>query len=363
MVFVNEWGYFRHFCTADSASTSKNVARQGAWAQNRAQTNTTDAGSTQRMTTHGSARRPLARTTAGTLASVWLMAAAYAQEPTSTSSRIAEVPMVHLSPRSRTESLPDNTMSTLHARVIEPFLAEPLVVDENVFAAAAQIVSAQEGRVLLTRGDRAYARGPAGMPLQEDATQGNGWRIFRGTRALKDPDTGLVLGFEAVYVGKAKLLSSETLSDETGDGGTVRTVVVPARMDIISAKEEIRVGDRLLPEPAHQMATYTPHAPQGPVSARIVSVYGSAVANAAQNQVVVINKGTRDGMDSGTVLTILKNREQSAALQDAVHPQLRLPSERNGQLMVFRTYERLSYALVLDITDGVRVGDRLEAPR
>jgi hypothetical protein len=139
--------------------------------------------------------------------------------------------------------------------------------------------------------------------------------------------------------------------------------VVPATIDIISAKEEIRVGDRLLPEPPRQLLTYTPHAPQGKVDGRIVSVYGSAVVNAAQNQVVAINRGTRDGMEVGHVMAILKDGSRVIDKTDPNRQSIKLPDERNGLLMVFRTFDRLSYALILEITDGVRVGDRLSNPQ
>ena len=270
---------------------------------------------------------------------------------------------VRISPRNRIESLASNALPTLKPSVIEPFLAEPIIIDAAEFAAAPRIVSAQEGRVLLTRGDRAYARGQTGEPLLDDQAQEKLFRVFQTAKPLKDPDTGLVLGYEAVYAGKAILRSSETTSEETDADGKITTAIVPARIDIVSAKAEIRVGDRLLPEPPREVRTYTPHAPQGPVSGRIVSVYGSAVENAAQNQVVVINKGKLDGMDSGTVLAILKNGGRIIDKQDETRPLIKLPDERNGLMMVFRTFDRLSYALILDITDGVRVGDRLAAPR
>jgi hypothetical protein len=247
--------------------------------------------------------------------------------------------------------------------VIEPFLAEPIIIDAAEFAAAPRIVSAQEGRVLLTRGDRAYARGQNGAPLLDDQKEEKLFRVFQTAKPLKDPDTGVVLGYEAVYAGKAKLRSGETTAEETDADGKITSAIVPARIDIISAKAEIRVGDRLLPEPPREVRTYTPHAPQGAVSGRIVSVYGSAVENAAQNQVVVINKGKLDGMDSGTVLAILKNGKRVIDKQDESRPLIKLPDERNGLMMVFRTFDRLSYALILDITDGVRVGDRVAAPR
>ena len=275
----------------------------------------------------------------------------------------SDINTVRVSPRNRLEALPDNALPTLRPSVIEPFLAEPIIVDALEFAAAPRIVSAQEGRVLLTRGDRAYARGQNGTPLLDDQKSEKLFRVFRTATPLKDPETGAVLGYEAIYAGKAKLKSSETTSEEVDADGKVSTAIVPARIDIISAKEEIRVGDRLLPEPPRDIRTYTPHAPQGAITGRIVSVYGSAVENAAQNQVVVINKGKLDGVDSGTVLTILKNGARIIDKQDENRPLLKLPDERNGLMMVFRTFDHLSYALILEITDGVRVGDRLASPR
>jgi hypothetical protein len=125
----------------------------------------------------------------------------------------------------------------------------------------------------------------------------------------------------------------------------------------------MRVGDRMLPEPPQQFMSYVPHAPSDKVDARIVSVYGSAVVNAAQNQVVVVNKGTQDGLENGHVMAILKAGSRMVDKTDNARTEIKLPDERNGLLMVFRTFDKLSYALVLEITDGVKVGDRLVNPR
>lgn len=125
----------------------------------------------------------------------------------------------------------------------------------------------------------------------------------------------------------------------------------------------MRVGDRLLPEPPRELVSYTPKAPAADVNGRIVSVYGSAVVNAAQNQVVAVNLGTRDGMAPGHVMAIMRDGERLVDKTDSNRPMLKLPDERNGLLMVFRTFERVSYALVLEITSPVRVGDRLISPR
>jgi hypothetical protein len=119
----------------------------------------------------------------------------------------------------------------------------------------------------------------------------------------------------------------------------------------------------LLPEPPHQFLSYTPHAPQGEVKGRIVSIYGSAVANAAQNQVVVINRGTDDGIESGDVLALLKDGRTLVDSTDPAHAQMKLPNERNGLLMVFSPFQKLSFALILETNDGVRVGDRFTNPR
>ncbi|MDD3936432.1 LysM peptidoglycan-binding domain-containing protein [Rhodoferax sp.] len=276
----------------------------------------------------------------------------------------ADLPTVRLSPRTRMENLNVSALPTLKSHLIEPFLAEPMIVDELGLSAAARIVAAQDSRVLLTRGDRAYARGNAGFELQDDpAKQQKAFRVFRNASPLKDPVSGEVLGYEAQYVGKALLARSETTQSSVDADGKAQTDIVPATIDIVVAKEEMRVGDRLLPEPPLQLQSYVPHAPTDPVEARIVSIYGSAVVNAAQNQVVSINRGSRDGIESGHVLAIMTDGARLLDKTDTKPTQLKLPDERNGLLMVFRTFEKVSYALVLDITHGVKVGDRLINPR
>ena len=226
-------------------------------------------------------------------------------------------------------------------------------------------MATQDGRVLLTRGDRAYVRGAAGSPFTEkDPNRSESFRVFRNAVPLRDPVTKVVLGYEAQFLGKAALMRSESMQDvQVKSGGAVSTVV-PATIDIVSAKQEMRVGDRLLPEPPRELLSYVPRAPEGPVDGSIVSIYGDAVRNAGQNQVVVINRGTADGIDSGHVLAILKS---GAVIVDRSQPgertTMKLPDERNGLLMVFRSFERLSYALVLEITDGVQVGDKVVNPR
>jgi LysM domain len=276
----------------------------------------------------------------------------------------APMETVRLSPRTRTEVLAADALPTLKGNLIEPFLAEPVIVDEDSLKRAPRIVATQEGRVLLSRGDRAYARGDAESALvDEPRAPQKTFRVFRNATPLKDPITGEVLGYEAQYVGKALLARSESTQEITDKDGKPRTAIVPATIDIVAAKEEMRVGDRLLPEPPQQLLSYTPRAPLKPVEARIVSVYGSAVVNAGQNQIIAISRGTRDGVESGHVLALLKDGARLIDKTDPSRPELKLPDERSGLVMVFRTFDRLSYALILEITDSAKVGDRLVNPR
>lgn len=275
---------------------------------------------------------------------------------------------VRLSPRTRYASLADASIPTLSPSAIEPFLAEAMIVDATTFALAPRIVATQEGRVLLSRGDRAYARGQytggndKGKPLSEAPGEPRDFRVFRNATPLKDPTTQEILGYEAQYVGKAELVRGESLVQGTDKDGKAASEIVPATIDIVAAKEEMRVGDRLIPEPARELLSYVPRAPASVITGQIVSVYGNAVAIAAENQIVVVNRGARDGLERGHVMALLKDGQRLQDKTDSARPGIKLPNERNGLMMVFRTFDNLSYALVLQVTDGVKVGDRFANP-
>jgi LysM domain len=270
---------------------------------------------------------------------------------------------IKLSPRVRSTKLADAAIPTLPPNLIEPFLAEPIIIDEATLLSAPRIVATQESRVLLSRGDRAYARSQLDGDLSTAKEASDKYRVFRNAKPLKDPNDGQILGYEAQYVGSAELVRGESVRAGKDKDGKDVNEIVPATIDIIGSKEEMRIGDRLLPEPKREFVTYTPRAPEQRVEGgRIVSVYGSAVVNAAQNQIVVINRGKADGMETGHVLAILSDGERVLDRTNGKEL-IKLPDERNGLLMVFRTFDRLSYALILQITNGVRVGDRLVNPK
>ncbi len=267
------------------------------------------------------------------------------------SARAAPIPTVQLSPRVRSEPLTGLGLPTLKPELIEPFLAEPLVVPEGALARAPQILAARDQRVLLSLGDRAYARGPAGAPLAEPAGGNADWWVVRAGRPLRDPVSGQSLGQEVQTLGRARLIRGESPQAQPP---------VPASLDILSARMELRPGDRLLPLPQREFVDYVPRAPEVPVDgAAIAALQGEAVGVAGLHQVVAINRGAGDGLASGHVLAVMTQGARVGRSDNA----LQLPEEPDGLVMVFRTFERVAYALVLESRRGVRVGDRLVAPR
>ena len=270
---------------------------------------------------------------------------------------------VRVSPRTRSNSLSESALPTLKSHLIEPFLAEPLVVDADTLSQAPRIVGTTEDRVLMSVNDRIYARADAASPMRAEPGEPRQYRIFRNAVALKDPLTGDVLGYEAQYLGKAVMVRGEGYEDSANGKGGITSDYVPATLDITSIKEEIRAGDRLLPAPPRTFTSYVPHAPGVDVDARVVSIYGSsAVANAAQNNVIAINRGTQDGIEVGHVLNLLTKGSRIRDTTGEQRSEIKLPSESNGVVMVFRTFDRVAYALILDVRTPVRVGDRLVNP-
>ena len=295
---------------------------------------------------------------------------------------------IRVSPRNRVEMLGTGPLPTLEPHLIEPFLTEPLVVDDDTFQRAPRIVAlANQSRVLVAKGDRAYVRGPADAPLLRTPGLPTEFRVFRNATPLKDPLTKEILGYEGHYVGQATLVRGESESEEEPSSapaprptrwhanGEVQTeprraetpatpagLPVPATVDVIGSKEEMRAGDRLLPEPPREYRNYVPRVPEMPVDARVVAVPGSAVRYAGQNQVVVINRGLQDGLESGHVLALMSTGPKLVDKTDESRSLIKLPDERNGIAMVFRPFERVSYVLVMEITNPVQVGDKLVNP-
>ncbi|HET9642723.1 MAG TPA: LysM peptidoglycan-binding domain-containing protein [Burkholderiaceae bacterium] len=256
---------------------------------------------------------------------------------------------VKLSPRARVQPLDDMAIAGVPMHLITPFLNEAVVLDADELATAPRIVAAQEGRVMMARGDTAYVRGDLGGMRN--------FRVFRQAKPLHDPATKEVLGYEAAYVGTA---------EHVRDGGTVdgtdgKSRIVPDTFVLTTIRQEAGIGDRLAPVPSRDFSSYAPHAPAQPTAGQIVSVYGEAL-NAGQNQIVSLNRGKRDGMERGHVLALWRDGASAVDSTDPAHPTLKLPDERHGLLFVFQVFDRVSYALILSAQDPVKAGDRFTQP-
>ncbi len=271
---------------------------------------------------------------------------------------------VKVSPRTRYGSLADAAIPTLPAHLLEPFLAEPILVDEAAHLRAPRIVGADNERVLFAKGDRIYARAQQAQDLSTDNAAPTRYRIYRNAVPLRDPSTNQILAYEAQYLGAADIVRGESTRNVTGKDGKPAVEIVPATFDIVGNKEEMRTGDRLLPEPKREFPTYIPRAPGKAIEGvRVMSMYGSSVARAGQNAVISLNKGAADGLEIGHVMAIIKDGRTVTDNTVTPRQEIKLPDERNGLAMVFRTFDKVSYALILQINDGVKVGDRLVNPR
>ncbi len=267
---------------------------------------------------------------------------------------------VKLSPRARATDVGDGAIPTIPLNLIAPFLNEAVVLSADELERAPRIVAAPENRVLMGRGDRAYVRGELGGISD--------WRLFRKATPLVDPTTKEVLGYEARFVGNAAYVREGGTAEVPNDAGfaLVRregttTVPVPATFEILSVREEVGVGDRLATVPPRDSAAFVPRAPSKPVAGQVVQVYGDALI-AGQNQVVAINRGARDGIERGHVLAVLRDGERRIDRTYERPQEIKLPDERHGLMFVFRTFDRVSYALLLQVQEPVRAGDRFTQP-
>lgn len=240
-------------------------------------------------------------------------------------------PMVRATPLGR------DAVPTVNPAAIDAFLNRPLVVDEAGLKDHPRIVATQDGRVYLSRGDLAYARGLTDPSITT-------WHVYRPARPLLDPATRLPLGWEAMYVGTAQVV-------RPGDPTTLR---------ILENSEEIGVGDRLMPAPPPQSAPrLAPRPPSVPVEGRIVSVY-RGVDQVGRLNVVALSAGSAQGIEVGHVLSV--QRTGAAILDPETKEPLRLPNEPIGQLLVFRVFDRIAYGLVVSASQPIAVGATVTPP-
>ena len=256
-------------------------------------------------------------------------------------------PTVRLSPQLRTLGLGRDAVPSIPPAAIEPFLSQPLIIEADELKGAARIVATQEQHVFLGKNDKAYVRG--------DLKGGTAFQVFRPGKALTDPVSAKVLGYEAFYLGTV------TLQTAAKAGSDVHTFTVS------SSKEEMGVGDQLMAAPPAPMRNYVPHPPAGQIDARVMEIYGG-VTHAGQNQVVSINRGVLDGLDDGAVLQLyhygstVTDTTVAKGWLGTGTVQVKLPDELVGSLFIFRVFKHISYGLIMQVTEPVQVGDVARSP-
>lgn len=221
---------------------------------------------------------------------------------------------------------------------IEPFISQPLVIEDGELNTGVKIVAMQEDRMLVGTGDSFYASGIPDAAVEK-------WHVFRKGKPLKDPATGKILAYEAFFLGNARLI-------KPGE---------PALLRVSLAKEEIARGDRLIPAPEPEIISYVPHRPEQDVSARVLGIYGGLREGGA-NSVVALNVGKNDGMEIGHVVALYRKRVSLDVDDSGRRTETPVPDERYGLAFVFRVFKGISYALVVESSKAVIVGDTARNP-
>ncbi len=242
--------------------------------------------------------------------------------------------VIKLSPKVREGHSTHDAIPSIPANAIAPFLSQPLVIEEGALKDAPVLIGAREGRVELGAHDIGFVKGLA-------SDKGNKWQVYRPGKTFVDPDTKESLGIEAIYLGNVEVTNFADIS----------TVLITRSV------QEINQGDRLVAPSGDTASTYLPRAPESSIAAQVISVYGG-VSQAGQNTVITLNKGKRDGLEIGHVLAlyhkgeIVKNEGEN----------LTLPDERYGLAFVFRVFDKVSYALVMQTRLPVQLLDRAQTP-
>ncbi|OUR65965.1 peptidoglycan-binding protein [Methylophaga sp. 42_25_T18] len=256
-----------------------------------------------------------------------------------------------MSPEVR-EMVLEKAIPTIPLDAIQPFLSRPRVVGEEVLDQAPYIVASSGERLISGAGDRVYARGI-------DETQGEHYSVFRGGKVYLDPETEEILGYEAIYTGDA-------LVEQMGD---------PATVELRYTNREVRIGDRLLVvEDENYNLNFLPRVLDTELEGRIISVF-DGVSQVGQYQIVVLNRGARDDLEIGHVLSVYQAGD---TVRDAVlagsfeedyfntktnkedkQATVTLPDEYAGVAMVFKIFEKVSYAIVMKATRAIHINDKV----
>lgn len=249
---------------------------------------------------------------------------------------------VKLSPRVRSKAIAQ-PIPVIPLSVIKPFLNSTRIVSQNELQYAPYVVAAADEHIATGAGDRIYVLGLHPNNPTKD------YSIYRQGKTYKDPCTQQILGYEALYVGQAKI---------TAQGQ-------PATLLITQADREVLTKDRLLPATSADLEmNYTLSKPHQNIHGSIISVI-DGMTQVSQYQVVVINRGHAQGLIPGNILAIYragKKIENPIEQLNGPNQKIQLPNEWAGDMMVFNVFSNASYAVVLHAVSAIAVGDIVTNP-
>lgn len=246
-----------------------------------------------------------------------------------------------LSPRIRAQAL-DAIDTALPVQAIQQLIIHPRVLPKEVLDSAPYVVGSHDNRLIYGANDKVYVR------RLEGAAPGNRYTVLRPGKPLHDPVTDELLGYEAIQVADATVVRG-------GD---------PATVALTQTKRETLKGDRLLPYDTNdENRNFVPRPPAEDVGGTIISLF-DALSQIGQHQVAVMNLGTHDGVERGHVFAVY---EAGRVINDAYaegkeSKRVRLPDEKTAVVMIFRPFEKVSYALVMDAERPIHIGDTVRAP-
>lgn len=245
-------------------------------------------------------------------------------------------PAYRMSPAARATPLSE-AVTAIPYEQISSFLSKGLVLEKAQVERMPYIVAARGDHMIAAAGNDIYVRGGAA------AQPGTRYSVVHIGEQLRDPDDNDVVGYQGIYVGEGLLARG-------GD---------PATVALTDTNREALNGDRLLPETVDIPLNFFPKAPDFPVDGRIISVV-DGVSMIGQYQVVVMNRGARNGLAPGDILSVFQTGE---VVKDRVEGgKVKLPDEEAGTVMVFKVYDRIGYGLVMEATEPIHVLDAVRNP-
>ena len=240
-----------------------------------------------------------------------------------------------LSPEARVTPLSEAITSVSH-EAIAAFLSRGVVVEKREVDSLPYLVAAKGEHLIAAAGNTVYVRGST-------ADVGARYNIVHIGDKLIDPDDHRLVGYQGIEVGS----------------GTLRRTGDPATLAITESKREARPGDRLIPTSVEIPLNFFPKAPSTNIDGQIMAVVGG-LTQIGQYHVVVVNRGTTDGLAVGDVLAVWQKGD---VVKDRVEGgNVRLPDEQAGTVMVFKAYDRIAYGLVMEATEALHVHDYVRNP-